>query len=497
MRIYPSFVDGAQQLQSEFFTATGGTNCSHDIEYAYDALGRASTRTISGSGPETYQYDAIGRLTEHASDLGAFQLSYLGQTPQMTERQLLPVTANLKTQWSYLDNAHDRRLSGIANTGLSASQFTNFTFETSPENSITSIAQSSDATVAIPDPSLQTVAYNNLNEITTVGPQSYSYDANGNLTSDGSRTYSWDAENRLVSIAYPAEPGKLTQFTYDGLGRRVEIDDTPTGGGAATIAKYVWCGSQLCQRRDGAYATSRGYFDEGEFKTSGTNPALYYGIDQIGSVRRVFESIGSAPTYDYDPWGMALQGTSALSDTGYAGMIAHDISSLNLTWYRNYDQSIGRWLSRDKAQNIYNQNSYNYADENPITLSDPLGLWTIQFGVSAGYSKAGGSGTAFAGLAFDTNGSAAFYWGTGVGVSSGFGASAGFQTAVSNAECVDYLKGVFGNFSSGGGYGENISGDAFIGHDPNGKRIVGGGLSYGIGAGRSSSVSYTDTGIYH
>ncbi|WFU13409.1 hypothetical protein QA646_29870 (plasmid) [Rhizobium sp. CB3090] len=114
----PSFVDGAQQLAQECFTATGATGCSHTIAYGYDALGRSASRQISGSGPETFTYDAIGRVTNHSSDLGAFQLSYLGQTQQLTVRQLLPATSTLKTTWSYLDNAHDRRPSGVANTGL-------------------------------------------------------------------------------------------------------------------------------------------------------------------------------------------------------------------------------------------------------------------------------------------------------------------------------------------------------------------------------------------
>jgi hypothetical protein len=164
---YPSYDDGAQQLQQECFTATGATGCSHTISYGYDELGRLGTRQISGSGPETFAYDDIGRVTGHSSDLGSFQLSYLGQTPQLTVRQLLPASSN---------------------SGLAAGQFTNFTFETSPENFITGITQSSDATVAEPDPVAQNVTFNNVNEIGDVSGQWYNYDANGNLLSGMRRT---------------------------------------------------------------------------------------------------------------------------------------------------------------------------------------------------------------------------------------------------------------------------------------------------------------------
>jgi YD repeat-containing protein len=98
----PSFVDGAQQIAQECFTTTGATGCSHTISYGYDALGRSANRQISGSGPETFQYDAIGRVTNHVSDLGAFELSYLGQTQQLAVRQLLPTTSSLKTTGRFM-----------------------------------------------------------------------------------------------------------------------------------------------------------------------------------------------------------------------------------------------------------------------------------------------------------------------------------------------------------------------------------------------------------
>jgi YD repeat-containing protein len=67
------------------------------ISYAYDGLGRLAARTVAQSGAETFQYDAIGRLVADSNDLGAFALSYLGQTAQVAQRQLLPVSSNLAT----------------------------------------------------------------------------------------------------------------------------------------------------------------------------------------------------------------------------------------------------------------------------------------------------------------------------------------------------------------------------------------------------------------
>ncbi len=374
----PSFLDGAQQLAQECFTASGSANCSHTIVYGYDALGRMASRQVSGSGAETVQYDAVGRVINHSSNLGAFQISYLGQTPQIAVRQLLPATSTLKTTWSYLDNAHDRRLTGIANTGLTTGQYTNFTFKTSPENFITGITQESDTSVAEPSPAAQTVSFNNLNEISQVSGQAYSYDANGNLLSDGAQNYSWDTENRLVGISYASQPGKLTRFVYDGLGRRIEIDDTPPGGGSTVISKYIWCGDKICQARDSTYTASRAYFDEGEYKVGAANPLLFYGIDQIRSIRRVFGSTTNAPANDYDPWGVPLQVAPMVTDFGFAQMFAK--ANLGLTWYRGYDPATSRWLSRDPLEGATPQlsidvlSAYVYASDDPVRRIDPLGL---------------------------------------------------------------------------------------------------------------------------
>jgi RHS repeat-associated protein len=345
------------------------------ITYAYDALGRLSARTVSGSGAETFQYDAIGRQNGHASDLGSFALSYLGQTEQITQRQLVPISANLVTSWSYLTNSDDRRLAGISNVGLSQSHFSNYQFTTTPEDFITAVIENSDAAAVYPAAGTQTATYNNLNQLTNLSGQTLTYDANGNLLSDGQRTYSWDAENRLVGIAYPAQPGKQSTFVYDGLGRRTAIASAPPGGGSATTTSYVWCGDSICQARNTANAVTRSYYDEGELVPGSPAQPYYYGIDQLGSVRRAFASTSNAPVYGYDPYGNALQGGASLTDFGFAGMFYHADSGLYLTKFRAYDPVAGRWLSRDPMAEMSDPagNLYPYVGGNPISYTDPTG----------------------------------------------------------------------------------------------------------------------------
>lgn len=315
------------------------------IAYAYDALGRLSSRTVSGEGAESFGYDALGRLSSHGSDLGSFTLSYLGETSQIAERALTGAT--LSTSWSYLPNSGDRRLSGITDVGLASGQTSTFTYTSNALGWIGSVTESADTGTVYPASLQQESVANGLNQVVRRNGQPLAYDADGELLSDGQRTYSWDAAGRLIGIGYPAAPGKATSFAYDGLGRRVAITSTPAGGGGSTATTYVWCGSRLCQARDGSGDVTREYLAEGEYVPGSPGQAYYYGVDQIGSVRRVFESTTTAPAYAYDPYGNPLQGTAPETDFGYAGLFYEAGSGLDLAGARAYDPVAGRWLSRD------------------------------------------------------------------------------------------------------------------------------------------------------
>jgi RHS repeat-associated protein len=380
----PAGTLGALQLSSEASPLAAST-----VSYLYDELGRLSSRTVQGAGAETFSYDAIGRLVGHAHDMGSFTLGYLGQTGQITSRAL--ASSTLATTWSYLTNTNDRRLSGINNTGLTAGQFSNYGFTTTPENFISAITESSDVATVYPAAASQTATYNTLNQLTNLSGQAITFDAVGNVTSDGQRGYTWDAENRLLGITYPGVSGKATAFTYDGLGRRVTIASTPPGGGSATTSSYLWCGAVICQARNGSNTTIRSYYREGELVPGTPNQPFYYGIDQIGSVRRAFASTSSAPAYSYDPYGVPLQITAPVTDFVFAGMFYNADSGLLLTKFRVYDPLVGRWLSRDRFGESADPtaNLYPYVSGNPASFVDPLGTNPL-----AGAIAGAGIGTA-------------------------------------------------------------------------------------------------------
>ena len=92
--------------------------------------------------------------------------------------------------------------------------------------------------------------------------QAFAYDPEGNTTSDGLKTYEWDAENRMTAINYLGSPNR-SEFTYDGLGRRVAIIEKANGVVTST-KKFVFIGLTSTEERDASSNVTKRFFPQGE-----------------------------------------------------------------------------------------------------------------------------------------------------------------------------------------------------------------------------------------
>lgn len=239
--------------------------------------------------------------------------------------------------------------------------------------------------------------YANPHAVTSIGSTNYSYDNNGNLLSDGTWGNLWDYQNRMIQSQ---KSGSVVSYAYDHEGQRVKLFSNSgityypsknynVKGGLAT--KHIFAGDQLV-------ATITG---------SGAGAAVQtIHTDHLTGSNVVTNGSGAVvELMDYYPFGEARfdwkqgQFNEQRKFTGYE----YDVDTgLNYAGARYYNPSIGRFMSQDPVfwnmSEIETQladpqswNSYSYARNNPLILTDPNGeFWHIVAGAAVGAAISGG-----------------------------------------------------------------------------------------------------------
>jgi RHS repeat-associated protein len=221
--------------------------------------------------------------------------------------------------------------------------------------------------------------YNSSNELTSIPGTAYNYDNNGSLTSKSDGTaYSWDFENRLTQVTLPGSGGTVN-FKYDPFGRRVQKAFLHSA--TTTTTNYVYDGPNAIEEVDANGAVLARYtqglgIDEplAELRASTTS---YYDADGLRSITSLSNAAGAlANTYTYDAFGRLTASTGSTANPFQYTARDYD-GETGLRYYRAryYDQNTGRFLSEDPIGIARRSaNFYTYAGNNPVILSDPLGL---------------------------------------------------------------------------------------------------------------------------
>ena len=224
----------------------------------------------------------------------------------------------------------------------------------------------------------ETASYDSQDRLTGHGGESYTFNADGHLFKRGSDTFQHSARGELLSATIG---GSTITYSYDGLGRMVGRTD-----GTGTY-QYLYGNPGntylVTAVRDPGGILSVLYYDEQGFLFAmDRGGSMYYvATDQVGTPRVVVGASGTVmKVLEYDSFGIRINDSNPGFDLpiGFAGGLEDTTTGLVRFGYRDYEQSSGRWTTRDPALFSGGQsNLYVYVGNDPVMLRDPLGLWCL------------------------------------------------------------------------------------------------------------------------
>jgi RHS repeat-associated protein len=114
-------------------------------------------------------------------------------------------------------------------------------------------------------------------------------------------------------------------------------------------------------------------------RTNSSGTTAWYLTDKLGTVRDVVNSAsgGKLDHVVYDSFGNILTETNAANGDRFkfAGMEYDSTTKQNYDRARDYDATIGRFMSLDpKGFAAKDADLYRYVDNGPTNFTDPLGL---------------------------------------------------------------------------------------------------------------------------
>ncbi|MFD0817340.1 RHS repeat-associated core domain-containing protein [Micromonospora zhanjiangensis] len=349
------------RLVGQLLTRSASRDKVDEQAYGYDLAGNVTKETSkrfdAPAETQCYEYDKLARLTQawtatddcavtpaagNASMVGntigggsaywtSWQLDLLGNRKQQVEHNLTDGT-DTTTNYTYdgAGRGQPHTLTSTATTG-GASGSTSYTYDAAG-NTITRNA----------DKGNQTLAWNDAGKLTGI---------TGGTTGNSSYVYTADGDLLLQK-----DPGQTILYLP---GQQLTLDtkfNTVSG-----TRYYALPGGGTCIR-----------------KASGSSYTFALPNPQ-GTPSLYLDNTAQTPTWrQYTPYG-APRGASALypDNHGFLDKPTSPDTGLTMVGARAYDASAGRFVSVDpvlKADDPQQWNGYSYANNSPITFSDPTGL---------------------------------------------------------------------------------------------------------------------------
>jgi RHS repeat-associated protein len=395
------------------------------VNYGYDAVGRLSKLTDgNGNLIESYTYDPAGNLKSETKGNGTsttYQYNADGDTTQITN---LAPGGSINSQMTYAYSAVGEVTSTTTGGVTTAYQYDadgELISASSPGDTILYAYDPDGNRTSVTDNGVVTnYVSNDVNEYTSTTTNgvttTYQYDANGNLiaaTTGGQTTsYTFNTVNQLTAVS---GPNGTFSYAYDALG--YQISSTTDGQTTNNLIDPFGLGNVAAQFASSGNLIAHFTYGLGlvsQVTASGT--ADYYDYNLQGSTIGITNSAGAyVNQYGYDPFGQVTTVSAGVANpftfVGQDG-VSSDGNGLIYMRARYYDVSTGQFVSEDPLGFVGSgANLRGYAQNGPIQITDPLGLfpntvsgWSEYYsavgvlgdGLSRGYQALADSAQAYA-----------------------------------------------------------------------------------------------------
>ncbi|WP_246486950.1 RHS repeat-associated core domain-containing protein [Kribbella qitaiheensis] len=357
-QIQQSFEDGTHRLTASVVALTGSFLSNH--RYSYDPAGNVLKDT-NAVGPDTqcYDYDGHRRLTA-------------AWTPSSEDCVAAPTAATLGgaapywQSWSYSSTGLRKTETNHTTAGDSTAAYT---YDATRTHSLSKVV----TTGAVPKPDA-TFTYN---------------PAGGTATrpgDTGQQTLSWNSEGKLSNLS--SQSGD-TNYIYDADGNlllRKSATKTTLFVGSLEVTVETSSGAKVV-------SAQRHYSVGGKdiAVRSSVNKLDWLFTDNHNTSQVTLDRATQAAVTRYStPFGAPRGPAVTWSDThGFLGKPEDKTTGLTHLGAREYDPSTGRFLSVDPLLDLTDPQSllgYAYANNNPVSMSDPTGLMNSKEPDSGGSS---------------------------------------------------------------------------------------------------------------